>query len=55
MLRAKDVTATKKFPSGAWEVYATVDGHLMTRTYYGYTKREAIRLFVAEANEKGGR
>ena len=36
-------------PSGAWEVYGTVKGYFMSRTYMGYTKREAIRLWKEEA------
>jgi hypothetical protein len=31
--------------SGAYVISDTVKGYLFTRTFYGYTKREAIRLF----------
>ena len=31
--------------SGAYQVSAIIRGYLVTRTYYGYTKREAVRLF----------
>ena len=34
--------------SGAWQVSAITGGHLLTRTYYGYTKREAVRLYKQE-------
>jgi hypothetical protein len=35
--------------NGSWLVYAvTADGHLHTMVYYGYTKREAVRLFRAD-------
>ena len=40
------------FPSGAWHIYATVNGYLMQRTYYFYTKREAMHMFRAEARGK---
>lgn len=33
---------------GAWVISAIVDGYLVTRRYYGYTKREAVRLFRRE-------
>lgn len=39
----------RSYPSGAWEVCALVSGDgmewLETRTFYGYTKREAGQLF----------
>ena len=31
--------------SGAWILTALWDGYYQHRTYYGYTKREATRLF----------
>lgn len=49
-IKRKDVSAERAFPSGAWNVSAIVNGYLMRRTYFGYTKREAIDLFIAEAN-----
>lgn len=39
------MTIERIFPSGAWLVSAIVDGHLVTRIYYGHTKREAVSLF----------
>lgn len=38
----------KVYPSGAWQISGIVDGHLVTRTYYGCTKREAKREFICE-------
>jgi hypothetical protein len=36
----------EKNREGAWFIYALGgDGYLVTRSYYGYTKRESIRLF----------
>ena len=34
--------------SGAWVISDIVRGYLVTRQYYFYTKREAIRQFKAE-------
>lgn len=45
----------KIFPSGAWQIAGVVEGegdhHFLTRTYYGYTKREAIRLWKEHIRE----
>lgn len=46
------MTITKLFPSGALEVSAIINGYLVRRVYYGYSKREAARMFRAET--KGG-
>jgi hypothetical protein len=39
------MTTTKLFPSGAYQVSDIIKGYWVTRTYYGYTKREAQRQF----------
>lgn len=41
--------STTKLHSGAWQISAIISGRLITRTYYGYTKREAVRLFRTES------
>ncbi len=46
------MTATKLFPSGAWQVSAIISGCLVLRTYYGYTKREAIAEFKSEFRKR---
>jgi hypothetical protein len=46
------VTTTKKIPSGAWEVSDIVGGYLVTRTYYGYTKSEALALFRKDTKKE---
>jgi hypothetical protein len=40
---------------GGWVISEVIDNRLMTRTYYDYTKKEAIREFKAEQynNKKG--
>ena len=40
--------ATKHPISGAWEVSDIIDGYRTSRTYLGYTKREAVRMFRKE-------
>lgn len=45
-----DITASKLAPSGAWTLMAMVGNYLERRTYYGYTKRQALQAFHAEFN-----
>jgi len=37
-------------PSGAFVVSAIVGGRLVSRQYMGFSRRDAIRLFVAEVS-----
>jgi hypothetical protein len=50
------MTAEKLFPSGAWQISGVIEGesdhYYLTRTYYGYTKKEAIRLWRQHIQEK---
>ena len=39
--------------AGAWIVSDIVGSCYYVRTYYGYTKREALRLFRAYVKEAG--
>jgi len=39
-------------PNGSLTFYESVNGYLFTRTFYGYTKREAARLFAAEIKKE---
>ena len=39
---------TKAMPSGSWQVSDLIDGHLVQRQYYGYTKRSAVACFRKE-------
>jgi hypothetical protein len=42
--------------AGAWVIYALgEEGYLVTRSYYGYTKRESVRLFRQYMREGGGK
>jgi hypothetical protein len=41
----------RKNHEGAYVITDLVDGHLMTRMFYGYTKREAISLFIQARRE----
>lgn len=38
----------EKNNEGAWVVSDSIGGYLVTRRYYFYTKREAVRLFRQE-------
>ena len=42
------LSVTRLFPSGAWEVSAIIGNVWFRRTYYGYTKRQAVRAFRRE-------
>jgi hypothetical protein len=50
-LRQSDVTATRLFPSGAWECTAMFDTRLHRHVYYD-TKRAAVRAFVDYVNSR---
>jgi hypothetical protein len=49
------ITSIDKNREGAWRISAFVgegiDEYLLTKTYYFYTKREAIRLFKQQIKE----
>jgi hypothetical protein len=50
-----EMTIEKLYPSGAWRICGVVEGdshYFLTRTYYGYTKRQAIRLWNREVREQ---
>lgn len=42
------VTSYRGFPSGAWVFMAELGGDSFTHTYFGYSRREAKRLFRDE-------
>lgn len=45
----------EKNREGAWVIYALGrEGYLITRSYYGHTKREAVRLFRQYMREGEG-
>ena len=46
------MTVTKN-PNGSLTVSKVINGYLYTKTYYGYTKREAVSLYTRES--KGDR
>jgi hypothetical protein len=53
MHSAASLTVERLHPSGAWQITSSDDeGYLVVRTYYGYTKREAVRRFQAEIKER---
>jgi hypothetical protein len=44
--------SVEKTISGSWRVSDIVGGRLISRVYFGYSKREAVRAFIRE-NGKG--
>lgn len=48
MPRLSRLSVTRAFPSGAWVIAAIVGDTRQCRTYYGYTRREAVASFRAE-------
>lgn len=47
-MNRKDITIEKLFPSGGLLLYALVNGELVRRRYFDYTRKEAINLFLEE-------
>jgi hypothetical protein len=46
----------EKNREGAWIIYSSDNyGYLVTRTFYGYTKRESARLFRQYMKEREGK
>jgi hypothetical protein len=49
------MTVEKLFPSGAWSISGVLEGesdhYFLNRVYYGYTKREAIKLWREQIRE----
>jgi hypothetical protein len=39
------ITTTILFPSGALELSAMVNGYLVRKTYYDFTRKEAVAYF----------
>jgi hypothetical protein len=48
MPRLYRLSVTRAAPSGAWIVSAIVGDSHASRTYYGYSRREAVARFRAE-------
>lgn len=46
------MTAYKNKITGSWIISDIVGGCYYTRAYYGYTKRDALRLFRAYVKEE---
>ena len=41
----------KKNETGAWEISDIVNGYLLSKVYYFYTKKDAVRLFKEHKKE----
>lgn len=46
------MTVERMTPSGGWMVSAMIGGYLVTRRYFGYSKREAAAMFKRETGVK---
>lgn len=46
------ITAIRIPHSGGWKLSAVVNATLIQYVYYGYTKREAMRLFRAKIKQR---
>jgi len=53
MVKVEYLHVEKLFPSGVWQVTASINGKYTSITYFFYTKREAERKFRRDA--KNGR
>lgn len=42
------MSVEKLHPSGAIRVSAIIGGYLVSRVYFGYSKRQAVAMFKAE-------
>lgn len=49
----------KRNYSGAWVISGVIEGegdhHFLTRAYYGYTKREAVRLWNKQVRKEANK
>lgn len=50
-----DMTVRKMSPSGAYEISSMVDGHLHSQQFQGYSKREAMRRYHDDRQQKKGK
>jgi hypothetical protein len=39
-------------PEGQWIISEIVNGYLITKTFFGYTKKMAVKLFKQEIKNK---
>jgi hypothetical protein len=47
-----NITSYKAYPSGAWVLSTIASGYYVTRTFYGYTKKEALEIFKNELKKE---
>ena len=41
----------EKGSQGQWLITALINGYLVTRQFFGYSRKEAIKLFLQEVKE----
>lgn len=49
-----DMSVNKLSPSGGYEISSMVDGHLHSKQFQGYTKREAMKKYHDDRQKKKG-
>jgi hypothetical protein len=52
MITSADITSIEKNHHGAWVVSAIVGGYLVSRQFYGYTKKQAVSRFLEQTNRE---
>ena len=50
-----DMSVRKVSPSGAYEFSSMVDGHLHSRQFQGYSKKEAMKKYYDDRQQKQGK
>ena len=50
-IKTKDVHIERHLVNGSWSVSAMVNNRLVRRSYYGFTKKEAITEFKEEVTK----
>lgn len=57
--RERESMTIDKVGNGAWRICGVVEGesdhYFLNRVYYGYTKRQAIRLWNKQVREEAGK
>jgi hypothetical protein len=50
-----DMTVRKVSPSGAYEISSMIDGHLHSKQFQGYSKRDAMKKYHDDRQKEQGK
>ena len=50
-----DISVRKVSPSGAYEISSMVDGHLHSKQFQGYSKRDAMKKYHDDRQKEQGK